>query len=211
MKSRIALTDPDLFLDGPGEYLAKTVCVELLKVEQWATLFGQQVYPYQREDFQITALPAARIYNTGYSKQSDSGFVDGNLVCDILLPPQLRREELEEFSSRISAALLQQFRRPEWFFHLEVLVPGLNQLGTNFDVDKALVFKWGDAEVPMIEIRIGFRIDLRIWDDYLTEQSRTKDEPFIRTLGELVRIANEIQGRRSDNETEVIVEMTTKV
>lgn len=209
---RLDAITPDIFLDGPGEYLAKVVCAELLKIQEWTAVFSDEVQPYLREDFSMRSLPALRVYNNGYSKTSDSGFVDGFLICDVLLPASIRREDLEVYSSRLTTALLQQFRRQQWFELLSEVVPGLNQLGTLFDVDKALVFRWGNDEIPMAEVRINFRIDLRAWDDYLERDARTKDDPFNRTLGNLRRIASEIRGLRPEGDedvTEVTIETTT--
>lgn len=205
MMARIDSITPDLFIDSPGEFLVKQLCLELLKVDEWRELFGEYIDPYQRQDYPFHALPALRVYNLGYTKESDSGFVNGNVTADVLLPAELRREQLEQVTDTITTALLQQFRRPTFFQTLSELVPGLNQLGTIFDVDKALVFQWGENEIPMAEIRINFRLDLRVWDEHLTETGRTKDDPFNVTLGNLRKIASEIRGLRDAGDTEVKV------
>lgn len=196
-----------LFIDSPGEYLVKRTCEQLMEIRQWRALFGEQIIAYDREDFGIANLPALRIYSLGYAKQSDSWFVDGNLICDVIFPPKLRREELNQFADSVANALLQQFRRQEWFETMSTLVPGLNQLGTVFDVDKSLVFNWGNVNCPMVEITLNFRIDLRRWDDHLTETGRTKDEPFEVTLDNLALIATRIRGLNDAQGTEVEVDM----
>lgn len=209
MSRRIDEVKPDLFIDSPGEFLVKQICLELSKVEEWRELFADAIEPYMREDFNVFAPPALRVYCLGYTKESDSGFINGNITADILLPASTRREQQEQYADTISTALLQQFRRPTWFQTLADLVPGLNQLGTIFDVDKGLVFQWEQEQLPLVAIRINFRLDLRVWDEYLMSTSRTKDDPFNVTLGNLRRIAAEIRGLREET-TEVTIKTDQK-
>lgn len=197
----------NLFYDGPAEFLCKKVVDSLRLVPQFAQLFGiTDTFPegyidaYKRLDYPIRALPALRIYNNDYEKQFDSWFIEGDLLADLIWPASLRRNELQQYQDTVSTALLQQFRRPEFFEALSEAVPGLNELGKRFFTDKSLGFEWGDSVVPLTQMRLNFRIDLRIWDDYLERTNRTKDSPFEETLATLTRIVTTIQALRDNGE-----------
>jgi hypothetical protein len=100
-------------------------------------------------------------------------------------------------------ALLHQFRRPKFFVEMGEVVPGLNELGKRFEYDKSLGFEWNDTVVPLTQITLSFKIDLRAWDSYLEQTNRTKDSPFKETLGDLRRLVGVIQGLRDDLEKEL--------
>lgn len=187
-----------LFLTGPAEFLCKTVAKALLEVKVWRDIFGEFIDPYMRMDYPVRALPALRIYNKSYSKTSESWFVEGNLLCDIIFPANIRRVETEQLTDSVTAALMQQFRRVSFFNRLDELNPGLNELGKRFDVDKSLAFEWGDTLVPLTQVSLNFKIDLRQWDLYIESDNRTKDQPFERPLGDLEQIVTTIQGLRED-------------
>lgn len=203
--------DRTLFYDGPAEFLVKRVCDQLKLVEQWTRLFGDRIDPYQRMDYGVRELPALRIYNLESFKEFDSWFITGDLSADIIWPASLRRSELQQIPDTVSAALLQQFRRPEFFSDLCQLVPGLNELGKSFRTNKSMGFEWGDDIVPLTQIQINFRIDLRQWDLYLEETNRTKDSPFEEVLASLDRIVTEIEGLRDNGDTELSVPLDQDV
>lgn len=194
MTERIDNLKPELFLDGPGEFIAKHICLELLKVKQWKAIFGDRMDPYMRMDYSQRDFPALRIYDKGWVKENESWFVTGNLYFDIILPASLRRVENQQIPATLCTAMVQQLRRPTFFENLAVLIPGLNELGKVMNVDKALAFEWGEDELPLTQISVNFRLDLRVWDRYLEDQSRTKDDPFERTLETLNFIGLTIQG-----------------
>ena len=191
------------FLDGPTEFLVKVVAEEISKVPQFKAIFGDFIEPYMRMDFPVRSLPALRIYNRAWTKEAESWFINGDLVADVIWPASIRRTETQHLPDTICAALCQQFRRPR-FFHDQVgaRVPGLNELGKIFSVEKNLGFEWADDFLPLTEITVNFRLDLRAWDDYLEDTYRTKDDPFEKTLEDLHVIAAQIQAMRDDNETE---------
>jgi hypothetical protein len=162
-------------------------------------------------DYSMRALPAMRIYNNTYVKSFDSWFVEGDLVVDLIFPPNLRRKDTQQIPDSITAALMQQFRRPEFFVALNEVTPGLNELGKRFDVDKALAFEWGEDLVPLTQITLNFRIDLRQWDLYLESDNRTKDNPFERTLGDLQQIVSTIRALRDDAETDIEIKADQNV
>lgn len=194
-------TDPDSlpeqdspFFSGPAEFLVNEIARQIRAVPQWVKIFGEFIDPYKRMDYQFRNLPALRIYNDQATKEFESWFIDGDIKADTLLPAALRRNELQQVQDSLAMALLQQFRRPQFFETMAAKVPGLNMLGSRFSVDKSLGFEWEETECPLTQITINFRLDLRIWDDYLTRTNRTKDSPYEAILGNLERIASTIKG-----------------
>lgn len=200
------------FLDGPVEFLVKGVCQELLKVKQFKLIFGDCIDPYKRMDYGIRSLPCLRIYNLNAQKTSDNAWINGDLLADVIFPPSLRRPELQQLPDTISAALFQQFRRTPFFNAVRAITPALNELGRTINVDKSLGFIWGESEiVPLTQFTINFKVDLRIWDEYLTQHDRTVDDPFETTLGDLEEIVNRIAGVLGDSAEDIQVELESIV
>lgn len=200
------------FFNGPAEFLVMQTVRRLKEIEVWQKIFGDSVDEYKRMDYGIRQLPALRMYNDIVSKKHESWFIDGSLKADLILPASLRRNELQQVQDTLSMALLQQFRRPEFFATMCEKVPGLNELGKEFDVDKSLGFEWGESVVPLTQITINFKLDLRVWDEYLEQTDRTKDSPFEAVLGSLDRIVSTIEGLKDEEqetETEIGVDQTT--
>lgn len=191
----------DPYFNGPAEFLVQEIVRQLRSVPQWAKIFSDCIEPYKRMDFSMRQLPALRIYNDIANKEQESWYVEGDIKADIILPAVLRRNELQQVQDTLSMALLQQFRRPTFFTTLMDLVPGLNELGKRFSVDKSLGFEMEEQMVPLTQIVINFRIQLETWDDYLESTDRTKDSPFEAVLGSLDRIVTTIDGLKDDNET----------
>jgi len=190
-----------LFYNGPTEFLTAILARELKKVTPWQKIFGEFIDGYMRMDYSMRNLPAIRIYNETFIKESESWFINGDLKLDIIFPANIRRGETQQLQDTLSGAIVQQFRRPEFFILLCDLVPGLNELGKVVTVDKTLGFEWEAAEVPLTQITMNFRLDLRVWDEYLEQTNRTKDSPFEEVLGSLDKIVGEIQGLKDDNAT----------
>lgn len=203
------VNEPTPFLDGPAEFLAKTVAAEFRKVRQWNLVFKDFIDGYKRMDYGIRNLPALRFFNEVASKQSDQGWITGDLLCDAILPPSLRRDELQQVQDTVSAAVWQQFRRDGFFMAIRAAVPGLNELGRVLSVDKSLGYQWQEGEevVPLTRFTINFKLDLRIWDDYLIEQLRDREDPFERTLKNLEKIAVTIDGVTGTEATPVEVDI----
>lgn len=207
MSERINKLDSNPFLDGPAEFLVKSIAQRLLAVPQFAKIFGDSIDCYKRMDYSIRGLPAMRVYNNQFVKDYESWFINGSVTLDLILPASLRRQELQQVQDTLSAAVVQQFRRPGFFAALEGDVPGLNELGKRVEVDKSLGFEWGEQIVPLTQITLNFRLDLRKWDDYLEAQNRTKDSPFEETLGDLEKLYGVIEGLKSDSsQVQVAVE-----
>lgn len=207
MSDRVTQLDNlSLFSSGPAEFLTHNIAEQLLLVPQFVSVFGSNIVGYQRMDFSQRDLPALRIYNTTYQKEFESWFINGDIVLDVILPPSTRRELLQRYQDTITSALCQQFRRPSFFTTIEGLVPGLNELGKEFIADKQLGFQMEQNLVPMTQIRANFRLDLRIWDEYLISQDRTKEDPFEETLGDMEILATEFKGYDDDGNLQVTVE-----
>ena len=206
MSERIdQLADLTLFLVGPAEFLAARVAANIALVPQFAAVFGSRIDAYARHDYGARELPALRIYNTNYFKEFESWFIHGDITLDVVLPPSTRRLLQQQYADTITAALCQQFRRPTFFETLCSEVPGLNELGKTFDADKTLGFQTEGNVVPLVQIKANFRLDLRQWDLFLESDSRTKDDPFGRTLLDLETIYSTIQGLEDDDGLEVTV------
>lgn len=195
-----------VYYNGPAEFLVQRIAKELLKIDVWTQIFGDSIDGYKRMDYAIRQLPAMRIYNNNYTKESESWFIVGQILVDIILPASLRRNETQQIQDTLSGAVVQQFRRPGFFETLSQAVPGLNELGRTVDVDKSLGFEWEDTEVPLTQIILNFRLDLRQWDLYLEETNRTKDSPFEEVLGDLTKLVTEIRGLKDDNQTTEVTE-----
>lgn len=194
--------ETSLYATGPAEFLCIEIAAALLATDAWSALFGDYIDGYKRMDYPFRALPALRIYNDTYVKSYESWFIEGNIKCDLIFPANIRRKDLEQIPDTVSAALLQQFRRPGFFAALCVKVPGLNELGKRFDVDKSLAFEMGGDDLcPLTQILVNFKLDLRQWDLYLESDDRTIEDPFERTLGDLESIATVIHGLNDDDTT----------
>lgn len=201
--------ETELFLTGPAEFLCAELAKSLLAIPVWALIFGEFIDPYKRMDYPIRALPALRIYNNSFVKSFESWFIEGDIIADIIFPANIRRKELQQLPDSITAALLQQFRSSSFFSNMFNVVPGLNELGKRFSADKSLAFEWGEDLVPLTQVTLNFRMDLRQWDLYLESDNRTKDLPFERTLGDLERIVATIQGLRDEDPANIEVSLQT--
>lgn len=199
--------ETELFITGPMEFLAKEIADHLLGDEVWAALFGQNIDPYPRMDYAIRNLPSIRIYDKGYTKENESWFITGDITAEVIFPPNLRRAEFQQIPNTVASALMQQFRRETFFEAIAAKVPGLNELGKRFEVDKSLAFEFENGMAPMVRITLNVRLDLRAWDAYLESDNRTKDDPFNRTLGDLQNIVTIIQGLNSEDADDINVEI----
>lgn len=210
------------FLEGPAEFLVRRIVEQVRLVPQFGAFFGVSdksprgfIDNYKRMDYAIRNLPAVRVYCNTYEKTSEDWFIEGDILIDVIFPPSVRRENTEQWQDTISSALLQQLRRTPFFNAIDKdsrgISTGLNELGKRFSVDKSLGFEWGDDIVPLTQLKANFKIDLRIWDDYLTSQNRTKDDPFEQTLADLERIVTQIQALRDTGDVELTVTGDQKV
>lgn len=201
------------FIDGPGEFLVKHMAQSVRDVPEFADLFGVLtdgndeerlgfIDSYKRMDYGIRNLPALRIYSDYYNREFESWFVDGEVTMDVIYPPLIRREQTQQYQDTISAALLQQFSRPVVFQSLLALIPGLNELGRSFSVQKGLGFEMGENVVPLTQIKLNFRIDLRRWREHLEQGDRTLNDPFERTIGDLRRIVTQVKSLQDDGQDE---------
>lgn len=200
------LDQPTNFVSGPAEFLVAKIAEAIAAVTQFAEVFGSRIDPYLRMDYGLRELPALRIYNTFWTKEAETWYINGDIVLDVILPASTRRELLQQYTDTITAALVQQFRRPSFFESMCTEVPGLNELGKTFDVDKTLVFKYQEQEAPLCQIKANFRLLLDEWDRFLTSDDRTVDDPFLATLGTLERITSLFEGIIDDDTVEVSIE-----
>lgn len=187
MTNRLDVLDSPTWFDQPGELIVNHLAVELKKDPVIARIFGDRVEPYMRMDFGVRELPAVRMFNPTGRKDSETGYLTGEIKMDVIFPPSVRRAELQKYPDRVVSMLLAQFRRQSFFTSMRALVPGLNELGRSYSFDKALGFVPKDAEelCPLTQITVGWRILLADWDLYLESDDRTPNDPFEKTLGDL--------------------------
>lgn len=190
-----------LFLTGPAEFLCRAIADQLKLEPVWKSVFGDFIDPYKRMDYGMRNLPALRIYCDTYRREGESWYIQGAVTLDMIFPPSIRRPELEQLPATFSSAMLQQFRTRPFFDAVSAKVPGLNELGKFFDVDKSLAFDMGDGDdedgptlTPLCQINVGMRIQIEDWDAYMEQDDREADSPFLRTLGDLKKLRISIQG-----------------
>lgn len=212
MSALLDILETNPFIDGPAELLSAFIADELKNVKQFAGIF-EFIDGYKRMDYGFDNLPAIRIYNERYRKDFESWFIGGDLTMDILLPAYIDRDENHKIPDILTAAVVQQFRRPSFFTSIRAKVPGLNELGKTVDVDKSLAFVIDDDMVPLTRVTLNFKIDLREWDAYLISTGRTKDSPFEVVLGSLDKITFQIQGLKelNINKPDVIIDTSVKL
>jgi hypothetical protein len=204
--SRSSTLEPfetNLFITQPAEFLVSSFVDELKNDPAWSLIFGGYIEDYERMDFSIRSLPAMRIYCERYRKDGETWYENGEIIIDVIWPASIRRGELNRLPQTIAGAMIQQLRRPSFFQTLCDRVPGLNEFGKTINVDFDLGFKWQDDLIPLTRITANFRILLNEWDDYLQSDYRTIDAPFLRTLGDLQRIATTIQALRSNDPDDI--------
>jgi hypothetical protein len=202
------------FLDGPSEVLVSACVAQLLSLKPWQTIFGKNIDNYRRMDYPFRSLPGMRIYNDHFVKDFESWFITGDLMVDIIFPPSIRRQETQTLQDMLTAAVVQQFRSQDFFQAFNAApyyVPGLNELGKTVTADKSLGFEYADDVVPMTQVTVNFRIDLRIWDLYLEADNRTREEPFVYSLANLDRIVSTIQALNDDLTDNVEVPLDQEV
>lgn len=207
---RIENFDKNPFLTGPAEFLAGSIADAIRCVPQFKLIFGEFIDGYLKMDYSERSLPALRIFNENYTKESEDWFIDGEIKVDVIFPANIRRDETQRLQDTIASALLQQFRRTKFFIDVSASVPGLNELGRRFVVEKGLGFEWKDGVVPLTRITLNFRIDLRQWDLYLEQNGRTTDDPFEVTLADLKTIATTIQALRDDGTVDTSITFQQK-
>lgn len=198
------------FLTGPAEFLASHIAEQIRCVPQFKLIFSEFIDGYRKQDYSERSLPALRIFNENYTKEFESWFINGDILVDVIFPANIRRDETQRLQDTVASALLQQFRRTKFFDTVSLGVPGLNELGKRFSVDKSLGFEWNNTVVPLTRITLNFRVDLRQWDTYLEQNNRTKDDPFEVTLSDLKKIVTTIEAIRDDGTVDTTIEMQQK-
>lgn len=200
---------PTPFLDGPAEFLVKTVAAQFAAVPQFKLLFGTFIDGYKRMDYSFRNTPVVRFYNNACTKTSDNAWLTGDIIADTIFPASVRRNQLQQIQDTVTAAMWQQFRRQPFFYAVRALVPSLNELGRVITVDKSLGYQWQESDevVPLTQFTINFKLDLRIWDDYIESQDRTTEDPFEKTLQNLEQINLLINAVTGDEPTPVEVEL----
>lgn len=187
-----------LFQDNPVEFLCASIAQSLAETKEWPLIYGEYIDGYMRMDYDFRNLPALRIYNETGSKDQESWFITGDIKVDSILPASIRREETQQIQDTLTGALIQQFRSQIFFGAVSTRVPGLNELGKTMSWDKTAGFEFEEQMAPVTQITLNFRLDLRIWSDYLVSQNRTIDIPFEATLDNFRKLFYKIQALKDD-------------
>lgn len=202
--------ETDLFITQPAEFLVQVLCDNLKKSEHWTRLFGEYIDSYKRTDYSVRSLPALRIYCDKWRRDFESWYINGDILLDIIWPASIRRVENQKLPQTLAGAMLQQLSSTTFFMEIDKQVPGLNELGKVFSSDMSMGFQWEDQILPLTQLKANFRINLQDWDEYLTSDNRTVNDPFERTLADLALIATTIQGLNDEDEVQVEIGLENK-
>ena len=205
--STLEAVETNLFLTQPHELIVMVFRELLLADPQWTELFGTQIDEYPRTDYSIRSLPAMRVYVDSWSKDYETWYESGEVKIDIIWPPSIRRNELQQLPATVAGAMIQQLRRPSFFTAMCAKLPSLNEFGKTVTTDFTLGFHWEDDVLPLTRMTCNFRVLLNDWDDYMESDFRTRDFPFTRTLADLERIFTTIEALRDNGDVELTVGM----
>jgi hypothetical protein len=199
-------------MTGPGEDLVLKTLLQLSSIPGFVKIFGPYSPPtgnvkddlqrwadYQRFDWSIRQLPAINVFESQReSKDSDNAFLRGTVSFQVFWPPSMRRPD----SRRVDAAFkgaLENFFASEYvtamldelyYIQRPAKVYGLNEYGKTLTWTPNINGLVESGEVPTTIIDADYRIDLRAWYRALEFMSRTKDQPFLDTLVDLVSIGS---------------------
>lgn len=196
-------------LSGPGSDLIPKMIMQMAKIKGFTGLFGpfkgfdgkgdteQRWADYQRYDWSIRQLPAICAFESQTeSKESDNAFLNGTITIQIYWPPNFRRPDARRvevafkgamenfFASKYTQTMLDELywiERPEKVY-------GLNQLGKELTWTPNVESIVEDQLVPVTILDVRYRIDLRAWYRALEHMNRTREEPFLETLADLIEI-----------------------
>lgn len=218
------------FLEGPGQYMVRRLIKQMAKEKGFIALFGEYKGPesdsqrwaeYQRFDWSVRQLPAISVYeDQSETKTADSGWVTGTLKVTVYWPPRLHRRFAARLPNTFFAALMLWMRGAEAFKLLDsranvdrtLIVPGLNQLGFEMTDIKQVEGIVETEAVPVSLIDVRFRLDLRAWDRWMTQEDcRDVPTPFVRDLETMETLTNVIQGVIDDDGDPVKAEVQQNV
>lgn len=219
-------TIDDALLTGPGEDLVIKLIQQMASVRGFTDIFGpysfekgalQRWADYQRFDWSIRQLPAINVFEGNPElKDSDQAFLNGSITIQVFWPPNFRRPDNRRveaafkgtienfFSSKFASDMLDEL----YWIARPMKVYGLNQLGKSLTWTPNAEGVVESQLVPVSIFDIPYRIDLRAWYRALEFQGRTKDNPFERTLEDLVSIDGEIDGvkNKDPEQVEIVIE-----
>lgn len=201
----------DRFISAPGQFIVKKTLQQMARVKQFQEVFGKYVEgsqqqrwaDYQKFDWSIRQLPAINIFEEqSEDKTSSNAWLNGSVQIQVFWPGSFRRSDLTRIPVAFKGALHNFFESVLVTDMLDELysverdakVPGLNEYG------KVMIWSpnvEGIVEselVPVTIVNVKYRVDLRSWYRFLEFDNRTKENPFERTLEDLVTIGNEYDG-----------------
>lgn len=181
------LEEPSWYLQ-PADRVVDSM-VQLFKAEPvFAKIFGDEIDGYKRMDYGARAFPALRVYTDTGRNEGVTWYANGDVKVDVILPASVRRNDLQKFSDLLTSTVFAQIRRQSFLDSMRKLVPGLNELGKVFSWDKGLAFQPAESEdlFPMTQIVVHYRVLMEEWDRFMEDDYRTVDDPFERTLADLL-------------------------
>lgn len=207
------------FLDSPGQLIVLRTLQQMARVNGYAMLFGpltvgpvekgsqvaqaQRWADYQRFDWSIRQLPAINVYEEQTEeKTSSNAWLTGSIAIQVFWPPNFRRSDLARIPNAFKGSLQNFFESDLVKNMLDELywiqrpekVPALNEYGKQMTWSPNIEGVIESELVPVTMVSVKYRIDLRAWYRHLEFDSRTKGDPFERTLADLTRIAGEYDG-----------------
>jgi len=223
------------FLTGPGEDLVFKTMMQLASVPGFLKLFGPWKAPtgtiadnnqrwadYNRHDWSLRMLPAINVYESGtVSRTSDQGFLNGQMTIMTLWPASFRRPDSRRieaayqgvmnnfFSSQYVTQMLDEI----YFNQRPMKVYGLNELGKTLNWTPNVEGLVEGTLVPVTILDIPYRIDLRAWNRALEFMGRTKENPFVDSLADLIGIGIEGSGYEGvvDTSGDVVVTLPDEI
>ena len=215
----------DNFLTGPGEDLALKTLYQLLKIPNFTKLFGsfsdvvtqQRIADYPRFDWSLRQLPALNLFEAGdEAKDSDNAFLNGTITLQVFWPPNMRRPDFRRvevaFKGVIENFFASDYVRTMmdelYFIERPEKVYGLNEYGKKMNWSPNTEGIIESEAVPVTNLTISYRIDLRAWYRALEYMNRTKAQPFLATLDDLVGLGNDLDSGYYgvyNNEVEIFI------
>jgi hypothetical protein len=137
------------------------------------------------------------VYESGSeNKEADQGWINGALTIQVFWPASLRREAVARIPRIFTSAIIQFFTSdfaaalldPHPTVNVATKVPGLNELGKTLTWSPNVEGVVENEMVPVTMVEVRYRVDLRAWYRFLNTDYRTKGNPFVRSLYDLVAV-----------------------
>lgn len=223
----------NIFLTGPGERIVANTLLQMAAIPNdtsnpFIELFGpftpgsqqQRWSDYSRFDWSIRQLPVINVYESeSQDKTSSNAWVNGSIAIMVLWAPNQRRSDLARVQMAFNGALQNFYESRHvrdmldelYWIERPAKVPGLNEYGKIMTWMPNIEGLVEDQMVPVTLINVKYRLDLRAWYRALVYEGRTKAEPYVNTLPNLVQIGGGYAGVINDDGTGVEVILNDEI